>query len=213
MAIAVSILFHGVVLVSSSGIRECSPEDSHAFSIQARLALRPVAADTQPFLAAQEAATPGQFAADRAETAAVASASVQEQSGQRSRVDTTISPKKETDSALNTVFQAPGFEQAFVPRYPFLALSKGIRGKVTARFRVGKEGSIEDVTIISSPVSGGFDAAVVQALANTRITPGSARPNSLMMVTVIFDPAGVSLQDPFAQTPEGNVVPPDHPEI
>jgi len=97
--------------------------------------------------------------------------------------------------------QIPIFDQAFAPNYPVHALIKGIRGTVTASFRVGEDGTPIDVEIISGAPSADFDAAVIQALANTRIKPGSVRSHSAMIVVVVFDPFGTDIQGSITQKP------------
>ena len=111
---------------------------------------------------------------------------------------TPISGADSLASAGNVGAQIPVFEQEFTPRYPIQSLIKGIRGTVTASFRVGENGVPEDIEIISSTSTGDFDLAVIQALANTRIKLGSSRPKSAFSVTVIFDASGTNLQGKFS---------------
>ena len=109
------------------------------------------------------------------------------------------SPGDDPAAASSEVDQAPVFEQPFKPKPPLLAYTKGLRGSVTASFRIGKEGTPEDIQIISSSAGGAFDSAIIEALKNTRIKPDSVRAQSLMQVTVVFDPFGTNLQGSFLQ--------------
>ncbi len=202
MALGASVLLHGMILAHSSGNLASSFGQPSALTIQAKLASRTTIDHTQDHEPDQEAAVPLQDATQETEPPFVTNTSSPSRPRQGLTPDNANLPEEKSGSIQNADSFAPELEQAFMPRYPFMALSKGIRGTVSARFRVGKDGSIEDVVIISSPVTGGFDAAVIQALANTRIDTRSVHPNSMMMVTVIFDPAGINHQSSFALTSE-----------
>ena len=90
------------------------------------------------------------------------------------------------------------FAQPFEPRYPLQAAVADVGGSVTARFRISRNGEPEDIEILdSSP--GGFGAAVVEALARTRIRSQSVRPDHWVIVSVIFDLAGTRIQSDFQQ--------------
>jgi len=57
------------------------------------------------------------------------------------------------------------------PRYPAQAEAQGIEGEVVARILVDAEGSVRQVTILSSRPEEVFDRAAVEALQKWRFTP------------------------------------------
>lgn len=69
------------------------------------------------------------------------------------------------DKAPRAVIQRP-------PTYPRRAQQRGIRGQVTARFLVQVDGTVAQVSIVSSDPAGVFDRAVIDAVSGWRYEPG-----------------------------------------
>lgn len=207
-SLAVSILFHWLVFLSwgngFDGNRH-SVNLSEAKQQVLRATLGSSGAEQATAIAAsQEADQEASFAVNESNTKAEPSIASQptdrkEKVATRSTATEAASERPESKEISGPQF--PVFEQAFAPIYPVRALMKAIRGSVTASFRVGKDGTPIDVEIIGGTGSAEFDNAVIQALGNTRIKPGSVRAHSLMIVTVIFDSSGTSVEGSFSQNP------------
>ena len=58
------------------------------------------------------------------------------------------------------------------PVYPYKARQRNIEGVVEVRFLVGADGSISNISIISSDPQGLFDDAVMKTIPNWRFRPG-----------------------------------------
>jgi len=103
-------------------------------------------------------------------------------------------------SAGSFGMDAPVLELPFAPRYPIQLMVKGVRGSVTASFKVGRSGVPEDVEIIDSSPPGAFDSAVIDALQQARFSIDAVRPNSAWITTIIFDPSGTRSQGKNTQS-------------
>lgn len=197
---ALSLLVHWLILsIPGYGL---GATVSAAASGTARQALHVALAGTQPesrsadnsvrWSATELASIPAQSAEVRVPgSTSLANKSVQP-------VSTSSLPEPASQNTGPGALLPPVLEQPFEPKYPLQAAFGDLRGSVTARFRIGKNGEPEDIEILdSSP--GGFDAAVVEALAKTRIKRQSVRPDHWVIVSVVFDLAGTSIQSDFQQ--------------
>jgi TonB family protein len=78
------------------------------------------------------------------------------------------------------------------PRYPVEALVKHLGGKVVLQLRVGADGSVKDVKIVSSKPAGVFDQAAMEAASKWRFNPAKdAHGNNMeswVQAPVTFEP-------------------------
>ena len=198
----ISTIFHGAVLhgvgrgltgASSGGVRQAQP-----VLINARLVDRPLVekAETNPGL---QTSSPGESThrLPSPQLSAQTSSPVKNvppAPGKPAAVTAKVSP------ADSPGVSAPVFERPFAPRYPLQLLIAGVRGAVTVSFRVGRNGGLEDAEIIDSSPPGVFENAVIEALARAQLDIDSVRPNSVWMVTVVFDALGTNAQGPVRQS-------------
>jgi len=78
------------------------------------------------------------------------------------------------------------------PRYPAAALAKHLAGKVVLQLRVGVDGSVKHMKVVSSKPAGVFDQAAMQAASRWQFNPGKdAHGNNVegwVQVPVTFSP-------------------------
>ncbi len=74
------------------------------------------------------------------------------------------------------------------PRYPYRAKRLGLEGEVKIRFRVDKEGTVSDVTIVKATPPAIFDKSVIDAVSTWKYTPGelSGRQVATIVTTTIL---------------------------
>lgn len=96
---------------------------------------------------------------------------------------------------------APIFDIEIEPNYPIELLARGMRGAVTALFKVGSEGKLEVIEILDSRPSGAFDGAVIAAITSAKLRAGSTKKGSQLMITVVFDASGTKPQGQIIQFP------------
>lgn len=88
--------------------------------------------------------------------------------------------------AVDTI-PVPRFKKQ--PRYPYRAKRMGTEGEVKIRFLVDKEGTVSDITILSSDPPGVFDEAVLNAVSSWKYAPGELmgrRVATLVTTSVVF---------------------------
>lgn len=78
------------------------------------------------------------------------------------------------------------------PGYPPEALAKHLTGKVVLQLRVGADGNVKDVKVVSSKPAGVFDQATMQAASKWQFNPGKDsrgnRVEAWVQVPVEFAP-------------------------
>lgn len=75
------------------------------------------------------------------------------------------------------------------PRYPYRAKRLGLEGEVKIRFRVDKEGTVSDVTIVEATPPEIFDKSVINAVSTWKYTPGELsgrQVETLVTTTILF---------------------------
>ncbi|MBI9090094.1 MAG: energy transducer TonB [Desulfobacterium sp.] len=75
------------------------------------------------------------------------------------------------------------------PRYPYRAKRLGLEGEVKIRFRVDKEGTVSDVTIVEATPPEIFDTSVINAVSTWKYTPGELsgrQVETLVTTTILF---------------------------
>lgn len=86
---------------------------------------------------------------------------------------------------LKEVDEPPRVLQSVKPDYPLKARRMMIEGEVVARFVVGKDGSIEDIQIISATPEGYFERSVIEALKKWKFSPGKYRGQAVKTLVVL----------------------------
>lgn len=93
----------------------------------------------------------------------------------------------------------PKFDVEIDPQYPFQLLVKGIRGTVTATFKVGSGGRIEEFEILDSYPPGLFENSVYQAAIAAKVHENSNSQGSRFVIKIIFDPTGTGARSEIGQ--------------
>ena len=89
----------------------------------------------------------------------------------------------EIDRPLTPLAQAP-------PVYPLRARQQGIQGWVRVRFRVGRDGRVENVDILDAKPQRLFDRSVIRCISAWRFSPGTVAGlpvETLIETTVRFE--------------------------
>jgi len=73
-----------------------------------------------------------------------------------------------------TASTAPQVVRVVQPTYPLDALRNNVAGKVDLEFRIGEDGHVRDVRVLSAEPVGVFDQAAILALRQWRFEPASA---------------------------------------
>ncbi|SFM44526.1 energy transducer TonB [Thermodesulforhabdus norvegica] len=83
------------------------------------------------------------------------------------------------------VDEPPRVLHSVKPVYPLRARRLMIEGEVVVRFVVGRDGSIEDIRIISANPEGYFEKSVIEALKKWRFLPGRYKGETVKTLVVL----------------------------
>jgi TonB family protein len=104
----------------------------------------------------------------------------------------TVGETKETVAAASTPATPVTADALTPPHYPEEALAKHLGGKVVIQLRVGVDGNVKDVKVVSSKPAGVFDQAALQAVSKWQFNPAKdAHGNNVegwVRVPVTFEP-------------------------
>ena len=99
----------------------------------------------------------------------------------------------ETAYRLSEVDQPPRVIRKIDPLYPFAAKRKGIKGSVTLRFIVTREGKVTEPSVVKGDPPGIFDTSALKAILRWRFDPATKdgeKVNVIIIAPLKFKPKG-----------------------